>query len=197
MRTDRQFIFTHDSKFSLAKPEGKSPLLEGYALVWNTLSTDRGGYKVRLKPNSAEFATPTLALFHHNFQNVLGNTENGTLRLKQDDHGVKFEIDLPDTMLSRDVQELVSKGYIRGMSFSMASAPEGNSVTENGQTIFDATKFLVDEITVTAIPAFAPTQVGVGSTSKFSARDAQQLELQRFRFGSLRLPGAELPCAAK
>src|SRR5690554_4679076 len=111
MENDRRIIFTRDSQFAVKREQGKPTTLTGYALVWNALSDDRGGYRVRLKPDSAKFATPTLALFQHNFRDVIGNTENGTLRIMPDTFGVKVEIDLPDTTTGRDVAELVGKKY--------------------------------------------------------------------------------------
>jgi len=48
-RTGRQNV-----RFKVTPREGKLPLLSGYAMCWNQLSDDRGGYKVRLKPNSPE-----------------------------------------------------------------------------------------------------------------------------------------------
>lgn len=161
----RRTFFTADAKFSVEKPEGSTGpgTLRGYALVWNTLSTDRGGYKVRLAPDSARFTTPARALYQHNPAAVIGNTANGTLRLTSDDIGVHFEIDLPDTTTGRDVAELVGKEYVAGMSFSMLYHPEpkGQVVTEDKEKIFNAEEFTVDEITVTGNPAFLDTSVRV------------------------------------
>lgn len=211
-QTDRRILFTADSRLALTLGDGK-PLafdgnprfaeqvteggvtLTGYALIWNVPSTDRGGYKVRLLPGSATFATPTLALYHHDFRAVIGNTENDTLRLTPDDYGVKVEIDLPNTTTGRDVAELVGKKYVRGMSFAMVSSPRGRVTKENGQEIFDAEAYAVDEVTVTSIPAFLTAAVGVKAEAKgdYADRAAQALRLERFKFDLLRLPGAELP----
>lgn len=200
----RRVIFTAAAKLAVVKadatatPAEKIATLTGYALLWNVLSTDRGGFKVRLLPNSATFATPTLALFHHDYTLPIGNTANGTLRLMPDEIGVKVEIDLPDTGAGRDVEELVENGYMTGFSFAMVDAPEGKKVTENGQTILNASKYTVDEITVTMIPAF-PTVVELAEDDEpedeagdddasFTVRREQSLRLQRFKFDLCRLP---------
>ena len=212
MQTDRRILFTADARLGLTMAGG-APLkfdgnprfaeqvaaggltLTGYALVWNVPSTNRGGYKVRLLPGSATFATPTLALYHHDFKDVIGNTENDTLRLTPDDYGVKVEIDLPNTGTGRDTAELVGKKYVRGMSFAMVSSPRGHVTKENGQEIFDAEAYAVDEVTVTPIPAFLTAMVGVKTDAKgdYADRTAQALRLERLKFDLLRLPGAELP----
>lgn len=189
-RDNRRIIFTADSQFAVNKTDGKRTL-SGYALVWNALSSDRGGYKVRLMPNSATFASPTLALYHHDFRDVIGNSENGTLRYAPDNHGVKVEIDLPDTQMGRDTLELVEKGYVKGMSFAMVSAPDGKAVRENGEEIFQAEKYIVDEVSITPIPAFTQAQIGV--KGEFAARNAQSILLQKYRLNLFRLPGPGSP----
>lgn len=189
MGLSRRQIFTADSRFAVVpKSDGKPMTLTGYPLVWNVLSTDRGGYVVRLMPGSATFATPTMALLNHSFGNIIGNTENGTLRLKPDDYGVKCEIDLPDTTMGRDTAELVAAKYIKGMSFSMVTTPDGESVTENGKTIFNASSFLVDEVTITGIPSFQDASIDVKQPGqKFAARERQSLQLEKFKFNMLTL----------
>jgi HK97 family phage prohead protease len=142
----------------------KQPIntLVGYALLWNELSDDRGYYKVKLAPGSALFATPCFALYNHDFAAVLGNTANGTLRIMPDTTGIKVEIDLPDTTGGRDTAELVAKKYIGGMSFSMQKGFEEYSTNEEGdETIITVTRFTCDEVTVTGIPAFKSTSIGL------------------------------------
>jgi HK97 family phage prohead protease len=150
---------------NVEKPESVATL-SGYAMVWGAVSSDRGGYKVRLLPNSATFTTPTFALYHHEFANVIGNTANNTLRIIPDDTGVRVEIDLPDTCTGRDVEELVEGGYVGGMSFSMVTAPEGNETVEAGETILNVTGFVCDEVTVTPIPAFVATSIEVAEDNE-------------------------------
>src|SRR5437762_3370509 len=169
----RRTIFTTDAKLAIrrkpaptmaAQTPGQTPeeaaeepqvTLEGYAMVWNTLSDDRGGYRVRLLPGSAKFTDQVHALFHHDFRAILGATGNQTLRIASDDVGVKVEIDLPDTSCARDVAELVEDQYVRGMSFSMLfdPAPEYTTKNEGDIEIQEVSSFLCDEVTVTAIPS--------------------------------------------
>lgn len=201
MDNDRRIIFTADARFDMRIVEGKRPTLSGYALVWNTTSTDRGGYFVRLRPGSATFTTPTLAVYHHEVRDVIGNTENDTLRLTPDDYGVKFEIDLPDTQVGRDVHTLVRDKYVRGMSFAMTTKPKGRATRENGRDIFDAEAYTVDEISVTPTPAFITATVDVKAdpqpATAHSARTSQAHQLNKLKLDLLALQGAEHPAAVK
>jgi hypothetical protein len=207
--SNRRTIYTgDDARLAVVAAEGRPATLSGYALVWDVLSTDRGGYVVRLRPGSATFATPTLALWHHEFRDVLGSTANGTLRLMPDNYGVRVEIDLPHTNAGRDVAELVRRGDVSGMSFAMVDDPKSTTTTENGQKVVNAEAFVVDEVSVVANPAFLQAHVGVKDEQPtpavplvpavplYAERTKQSLWLQRQRLELYRLPRAEFPRAA-
>jgi HK97 family phage prohead protease len=183
----KRIFFTgrDEAKLTFAKSAGSPETigtLTGYAIVWGTLSSDRGGYKVRLQPDSATFATPTHALYHHDYRYVIGNTQNGTLRITPDLYGVKVEIDLPDTTAGRDVATLVGGGYVDGMSFAMLPNPKAETIEENGETIFEVSSFTADEVTVTPIPAFSDTSISVKDFSKNTEeRTAHALKLEAYK----------------
>jgi HK97 family phage prohead protease len=166
--------------------------LEGYALVWSTPSTDRGGYKVVLAPDSAKFQAQVHALYHHDFAGgPLGDLAGGTLRLAPDAYGVKCEIDLPNTTLGRDVAELVRTGRVGGMSFAMTGNVVGSMDDGSGEPIYTATSYEVDEVTVTAIPAFestsiAPKQEIADEMAKKQHR-AQYHRLQQLKLATMKL----------
>ena len=164
--TGRKTFGTADARITIKRKtfdDGRDAVttLVGYPILWGELSSDRGGYQVRLVKGAATFTKPALALFHHNFAAVLGNTANETLRvLAADDTGVPVEIDLPNTNMGRDVAELVGKKYIQGMSFSMVNGFEDYTEEKQGENyIINVSKFTVDEVTITAIPAFTGTSI--------------------------------------
>ncbi|PEP81913.1 HK97 family phage prohead protease, partial [Bacillus toyonensis] len=57
------------------------------------------------------------ALWSHDTSKVLGRTKNNTLRLEEDDKGLRFELDLPRTTVGNDTYESVKRGDIAGVSF--------------------------------------------------------------------------------
>lgn len=207
-----------DARLGVVRADGRPPRLAGYPLVWGDLSSDRGGYVVRLVKGSATFAARTLALYHHEFRDVLGNTQAGTLRVAPDEYGVRVEIDLPDTQCGRDVAVLVDRGDVRGMSFSMVTTPwvvapsgrpgQAPSITvdgvgatvsvEAGQKVVNARAYVVDEVTVTAVPAFTGTSVYLlpaeepapAATPYATGYAAADARLRRLQLSLLRLP----PC---
>jgi HK97 family phage prohead protease len=178
--------------------EGKPVTLSGYALVFGVLSTDRGGYRVRLLPGSPVFAAEVHALWNHEYRDVIGTTNNGTLRYSEDNVGVRVEIDLPNTNAGRDVAELVRRGDVRGMSFGIPDEPTYTETTVDGLKVRDYSRFTVDEVTITPIPAFAQTIIGIKgaaappATIGYANRTKASLTLQKFKIDSLRLREAQI-----
>lgn len=162
------------------------PMLTGYPIVWNATSGDRGGYVARMATNSAEFSKDgVLALYNHDAGMVLGNTANNSLRVIPDDYGTRVEIDLPDTTYAKDVAKLVQGGYVAGMSFGMIPQ-EWKDSEEAGQKIRIYSKFLVDEVTVTPIPAFIQTTIAAQYSALHNrTRDEQSLKLEQLRLDQI------------
>lgn len=180
-------------KFELVPQNGdatasKPPTLVGYPIVFGVTSGDRGGYVARISPEGLTFDDNVLALFNHNLGQVMGSTANKTLRLTPDTYGVRVEIDPPDTQYARDTVNLVRDGYVSGMSFGM-SPREWRDRDENGQKVRTYTKCVVDEITITASPAFAQTSVSALYDAEHRdptpARDEQARRLETLRVWSL------------
>ena len=59
------------------------------------------------------------ALAFHDASKFLGKLSSGTLRLTEDNRGLRAEVDLPDTTVGRDVRELIQRGDITAGSFGM------------------------------------------------------------------------------
>jgi HK97 family phage prohead protease len=105
-----------------AAPDGSSSpgTIVGYGALFNVLSCDLGGFYERIAPGAF---TPCLtqdvrALVNHDANELIGRTAAGTMRLAEDELGLRDEIDLPATTCGRDVAENVRLGNISGQSFS-------------------------------------------------------------------------------
>jgi phage head maturation protease len=217
----RRILFANRVEFAATPAsDGQPAKLDGYPIIWGALSTDRGGYKVRLLKDSPTFSDPTDSYFEHDFRLLLGTTENATLAITPDDRGVRVTISLPDTSIGRDAFVLVRDKYVRGMSFAMVEAPwaiqgytadgpqilpvpgKARVVRENGETVVEVMSgFVVDEVTITSRPAFVETTIGVaGSESPkpaYSARIAQAQQIERNKLEIVRLAGHGFARAAR
>jgi HK97 family phage prohead protease len=178
-KTKEKFTTNSEAaKFELSpKPDGTGQQLTGYAIVWNVLSSDRGGYKVKILPGAVTFTEPVLALYDHNYAEVIGSTNNGTLRFASDDYGLKVAIDLPDTTCGRDVFVLTRDRYVTGMSFGTFPI-RVEEVEANGEVVRVYHECLVDEFTVTAIPAFVETTIDVVNPVATPMRNLYELKLK-------------------
>lgn len=142
----------------------RAPRLLGYASVFDKPSEDLGGFVEYVRPGAftrtLRDGRDVVALVHHNPELVLGRRSAGTLTLEEDDHGLRFEIDLPDTTVGRDVAVSVGRGDVRGASFGF-TIPKGGDRWRSREGI--TTRELVDvdlhDVTITSSPAYPDTTV--------------------------------------
>jgi HK97 family phage prohead protease len=102
------------------KDEDK-PALSGYAAVFNEVAEIAGLFRERISPGAFANAVNTddvRALFNHDANFVLGRTTAKTLRLSEDDRGLRYDIDPPDTQWARDLMVSVSRGDVNQSSFA-------------------------------------------------------------------------------
>src|SRR5689334_14048664 len=74
--------------------------IRGYAIVFNSLSQDLGGFREIVAPEAVDRTLneglDVRALVDHDSGKVIGRTRSGTLNLRKDSRGLKIEIE-PDT----------------------------------------------------------------------------------------------------
>lgn len=142
--------------------------VRGYAAVYDqptTLQDDYQGTETigRGSFDKALASEPdVIATVNHDFGQLLGRTSSGTLRLSSDDQGLAFELDLPETSLGRDVRALVSRGDLRGMSFT---AMPGEVERTDGGVVHRSFDQLI-EVSLVAVPAYAGTTVRKASRQR-------------------------------
>ncbi|MBZ0148278.1 MAG: HK97 family phage prohead protease [Pseudorhodoplanes sp.] len=163
----------------------KSPRLVGHAAIFNSPSQDLGGFTEIVLPSAFTRTLKTdrdpLALVQHMPQLVLGRRSAGTLRLHEDERGLAFEIDVPDTTAARDLLVSVERGDVRGASFAFTTPKGGDRWEVRGDKVV---RELVDvdlhEITVTAQPAYLDTDVARRSYALQFAPAPRLRALRRF-----------------
>ena len=135
--------------------------LVGYGIVWDSPATitERGRtFNEIVRRGSINFPEDVIATFNHDTSRLLGRLSSGTLRLHQDDVGVKFEIDLPEH--AHDIRELVQRGDLKGASFTFSVRPGGEKW--DGSTR-ELTALDVFELGPVTIPAYPSTSLGLRS----------------------------------
>jgi HK97 family phage major capsid protein len=107
--------------------ETRGRTVHGFAAVYGALSADLGGFRERIAPGafaSALEGADVRCLLNHDPSQVLGRTRSGTLRLHDEQRGLRFECDLPDSPLGVNVREAVRRGDVDGASFRFVCGEE-------------------------------------------------------------------------
>lgn len=156
--------------------------LEGYAATFAS-TADLGAFRERIAPGAFRnaLATDILALLDHDAGKVLGRTRTGTLELREDDKGLAFALDVPDTAAGRDVLALAARGDLGGMSFGFLIPAGGEEWDGDTRTLrsIDLREISV----VSAWPAYEGTEIALRSLDRHSGnlRRARALRLAEAR----------------
>jgi HK97 family phage prohead protease len=164
--------------------EGRT--LYGTAVPYNSNSLDIGGFQERFLPGSV---TDTIksglieAWTYHDRTKPLGSQAGGSLRLKEDETGLHYEIDLPDTSYANDLRAMMSDGRkdIGGTSFGFFPEKD-NWKRENGTNIREVVKAHLDHISPVVTPAYPATSAALRSAHEASgidSMDAYGVDLDR------------------
>ena len=109
------------------------------------------------------------ATFNHDDNLLLGRSSAGTLRMEEDETGLRYENDLPDTTVGRDVAELVSRGDVNGSSFGFVAEREMWEESDNGPDGRVAVRTLQSvrllDVGPVTYPAYTSASVGSRSVS--------------------------------
>lgn len=159
---ERRVITTGELR--VVREEGKATRVGGYAVVWESESVDLGGFVERVARNAfqSSLAKDIRAHWNHDPAIVLGRTSSGTLRLAEDDRGLAFEVDMPDTQAARDALVSIERRDVTGMSFGF-SVPKGgdNWSKVAGKWLRTLLEVNLAEISIVSYPAYQSTDVGV------------------------------------
>jgi len=100
-----------------AAVEGRT--VEGYASVFNSMSEDLGGFREIILPGafSNVLDNDVRALYNHDSNYLLARTTSGTLELKEDDKGLYYRFEMPNTSYGNDMLELFRRGDLSQSSF--------------------------------------------------------------------------------
>ena len=133
--------------------------ITGYAAVFNTWSEDLGFFREQIAPGA--FAKTIKdgdirALINHDPNLIIGRTKNDTLRLWEDEKGLGFEVDLPDTTYAHDLRESIRRKDITQNSFGFLVVKDEWNETSNRRTLREVKLFDISPVT---FPAYKQTSV--------------------------------------
>lgn len=160
-------------------------MIGGYAALFNS-PTDIGEFfKEYITPGafSGSLGNDVRALINHDSGRVIGRTKSGSLRLTEDETGLGFEIDLPDTQDARDLRALIDRGDISGMSIGFVVTKQVWDETDPEKPVRMIEAIDLREVSVVAFPAYDNTSVAL--------RDLEHARAERrrhnFEYASARI----------
>ena len=145
-----------------AKVEGTANKLGGYAAVYNapskpiTIRGVNGGkpFVERIAPGafSSSASSNVSLLVGHDRRELIANSASGLLQLRSDDHGLAYEVTLPDTQRARDVRAMVEAGILTEMSFGFYVRDESWNGSERTLRAVDLREISIIEAEGAAYP---------------------------------------------
>ncbi|QNG61784.1 HK97 family phage prohead protease [Bacillus sp. PAMC26568] len=165
--------------------------ITGYAVKWEMKSHPMG-YFMRFKEQFKKGAfTESLtkddqrALWSHDTSKVLGRTKNGTLRLYEDDIGLRFELDLPNNTQGNDAYESIKRGDVDGVSFGFRMRKQEWDESDPDNVVRTVMQADLMEISPVGFPAYPDSQVAARSADPYQSfleeKEQKNLEERRQR----------------
>lgn len=183
-KTEKRELTTR--QIEIRETDDGKRFLTGYAVVWEKKSNVLGYWmKFREQFKQGAFVESLMNddqrfLFSHDTAKVLGRTKNKTLTLEEDNIGLRFDLELPDTTLGDDTYKSIKRGDIDGVSFGFQKIIDEYEEFENDVTLRTVTKAKLLEVSVVAFPAYPDSTVSARGYDPYKEHVAdKQMHLRR------------------
>lgn len=140
--------------------------IHGYAAVFNSMSEDLGGFREIIAPGafSDTLDADVRALWNHDANHVLGRTKSGTLRLYEDQRGLRVEIDAPEA--AGWILDSMRRGDVDQMSFGFRTRDDQWEM-KDGYPLRTLRKVDLFDVSVVTFPAYPETDAAVRSLEEY------------------------------
>ena len=151
-------------------------VLEGYAAVFGKWSDSLGFFREKIRKGafkrSIKNGADVKALFNHDANLILGGTKNKTLEVNEDDKGLFYRVQLPETSYAKDLYESVKRGDINQNSFGFETLSDKWNDKGDERELLEVKLFDVSPVTY---PAYPQTKVTARSLIQDSGIDFDTL----------------------
>jgi HK97 family phage prohead protease len=169
--TEREYVVGYAAKFGVLSLELEGSFIE---------RIDPGAFGIVAERRGRRKPLETRALWNHDANYPLARYP-GTLSLKVDEIGLRYEFPVPDTSYGRDIAANIRAGIVRGSSFSFTVPSGGDSwAVEEGRSVRTIQRIdsLLD-VSPTTFPAYPDTDVKVAQRSYDAFRRQRDAEAHR------------------
>jgi HK97 family phage prohead protease len=155
------------------REEGSTRTFAGYAAVFNS-DSEPLPFIEQIRPGAFQRTLSSrnqIKMFvNHEDTMVLASTRAGTLRLSEDNRGLKVEADMPETSYARDLSVLMQRGDVDSMSFGFHVPRGGDEWSDDGQRRYLNEIALREVSVVTGFPAYEATSATIRKAQLLAQR---------------------------
>jgi HK97 family phage prohead protease len=143
------------------REDGDGFRLEGYAALFDSRSENLGGFTETIQRGafrqSLKSRNNIMFYYNHDSNQVLASTRAGTLRLEEDERGLKVSASIAPTSYGRDAKILVERGDVTGFSFGFSMPARGGDEwnAEGTERILKSVRLF--EVSLVGSPAYSQT----------------------------------------
>jgi HK97 family phage prohead protease len=148
------------------------PTIGGYAAKFTpAISQNLGGFKEQIMPvafnRSASQGWPDVqARYNHEDSMLLGTVGGGSLRLRVNDTGLQYEVDMLDDAISQRIYKLVARGDVRQSSFAFIADQDEWTTDDTGFPLRSLHQVRLVDVAPVNAPAYLDTTAAVRSLAK-------------------------------
>lgn len=147
---------------------GEERKMTGHAAIFNEEAQIGGWFREKIEAGAFKKSIKEddiRALFNHDPNFVLGRNTSGTLSLKEDERGLKIDIDPPDTQFARDLAVSIGRGDISQMSFAFEALRIEwvRAEEQNGTDLRIIKEARLFDISPVTFPAYEGTDIAMRS----------------------------------
>jgi HK97 family phage prohead protease len=161
------------------REEGDGMTFVGYAAKFNEPSENLGGFVEYVErgafSRSLKSRNDVMLLWNHDSGEPLASTRSGTMKLYEDEVGLRVEARLPQTSRGKDLAVLLRDGIVRKMSFGFNVIKDSWNSEGTERRLKSVRLF---EVSAVVWPAYASTEAAVRGLDLVAQRasvDADQL----------------------
>lgn len=149
-------------------------IIEGYAIVFNELSEDLGGFREIIEPSAIDEElinnSDIYYLFNHNSESIplaRSNRGTGSLKLSIDDKGLKYSF----SCLNNEFYQIVQRGDLDKSSFAFSLSDDGTGEKWEKSNEYNYIRRITKierlyDCSAVLVPAYSSTSVYARSNDK-------------------------------
>jgi len=168
--------------------DNKAMIVEGYAVVFDTPSTQYGFTETIDKNafNGADLKDVPLRYNHNDEVLIMARTRNNSLTLTIDDKGLFIHAELIDTQSNRDIYKSIQSGLLDKMSFAFTAVEDLWDYDACSRTVLKIDKLY--DVSVVDTPFYDTTSIYARALGELDnhkrsleSEKTQRLEIEKYK----------------